>query len=336
MGKTLSSPLPRPQIIPEPSGRVPAAAYDGASMIPAAETFEGAFPFQARFSTAPGFRMHYVDEGSGEPIILLHGEPTWGYIYRKFIPSLAESWRVIVPDHMGFGKSETPQDREYTLETHVSNLAALVDDLGLDGITLAGQDWGGPMLAAYTVRHPERVKRICLMNSLCGYGGMVVSRDASKPPKLHESEWFRWVISSHRDGSYYKTMGNLGANVGKLMGRLGTESSLSELDVQAYAAPFESPAECKGAVEFPLDVALNRIGPYVKAGASGVPALRSKPAMLAEGMRDRAIPPGLAIADFQALFPSSPVVRLERAGHFCQEDAAPELVALIQLFLQMT
>lgn len=305
-------------------------------MIPAEATFEGAFPFQARFCTAPGFRMHYVDEGRGEPIILLHGEPTWGYIYRKFVPPLAQSWRVIVPDHMGFGKSETPQDREYTLETHVSNLAALIDELDLTGITLVGQDWGGPMLAAYTVRHPERVKRLCLMNSLCGYGGMVAPRDAPKPPKLHESEWFQWVISSQRDGSYYETMGKLGANVGKLMGRLGTESSLTELDVRAYAAPFESPTECRGAIEFPLDVALNRIGPYVKAGASGVPALRSKPAMLAEGMRDRAIPPGLAIADFQALFPSAPVVRLDRAGHFCQEDAAPELVALLQLFMQMT
>ena len=305
-------------------------------MIPAEETFEGAFPFQPRFSNEPGFRMHYVDEGSGEPIILLHGEPTWGYIYRRFIPALSESCRVIVPDHMGFGKSETPQDRSYTLETHVGNLAALIDELDLDGITLAGQDWGGPMLAAYTARHPDRVKRICLMNSICGYGAMVAPKGAPRPPKLHESDWFQWVISSERDGSYYETMRNLGDNVGKLIGRLGTESGLSELDLRAYAAPFGSAAECKGAIEFPLDVALNRIGRYVKAGAPGVPALRSKPAMLAEGMRDRAIPPALAIADFQALFPSGPVVRLERAGHFCQEDAAPELVALIQMFMQMT
>ena len=280
--------------------------------------------------------MHYVDEGSGEPIILLHGEPTWGYIYRRFIPALSESWRVIVPDHMGFGKSETPQDRSYTLETHVGNLAALIDELDLDGITLAGQDWGGPMLAAYTARHPDRVKRICLMNSICGYGAMVAPKGAPRPPKLHESDWFRWVVSSERDGSYYETMRNLGDNVGKLIGRLGTESGLSELDLRAYAAPFGSAAECKGAIEFPLDVALNRIGPYVKAGAAGVPAVRAKPAMLAEGMRDRAIPPALAIADFRALFPSGPVVRLERAGHFCQEDAAPELVALIQMFMQMT
>lgn len=305
-------------------------------MIPANETFEGTFPFTPRFSTAAGFRMHYVDEGRGEPIVLLHGEPTWAYLYRKFVPPLARQWRVIVPDHMGFGKSETPQDREYTLETHVNNLAALIDDLSLDAITFVGQDWGGPMLAAYTVRHPERVKRLVLMNGLCGYGGMVASRDAPKPPKLHQSDWFRWVSARLQDGTYYSEMEGLGATAGDLMARLGVASSLSEVARRAYAAPFGTPAECKGAVEFPLDVALNRIGPYVKAGAHGVSALRSKPAMLAEGMGDRAIPPGLAIADFRALFPDGPVVPIEQAGHFCQEDAAPQLTALIQLFMQLT
>ena len=305
-------------------------------MIAAEETFRGSYPFSPHFSSVPGFRMHYVDEGSGEPIVLLHGEPTWSYIYRRFVAPLARDWRVVVPDHMGFGKSETPQDREYTLKTHVANLALLFDELGLEDITLVGQDWGGPILAAYTVRHPGRVKRICLMNSICGYGALVAAPDAPKPPKLHESDWFRWVIGSLRDKSYHETMENLGSGVGELMGRLGTGLSLSDQDVRAYAAPFGSAAECRGAVEFPLDVALNRIGPYVKAGVPGVPALRSKPAMLAEGMQDRAIPPALAIADFQALFPSAPVVRLPHAGHFCQEDAPAELVALIQLFMQLT
>ena len=305
-------------------------------MIPAEERFEGTFPFRPRFSTAPGFRMHYIDEGKGDPIVLLHGEPTWGYIYRKFVPPLAERWRVVVPDHMGFGKSETPQDRRYTLKTHVANLAALVDDLGLEGITFVGQDWGGPILTGYTVRHPERVRRVFLMNSLCGYGAMVAPKGAPKPPRLHESAWFQWVTSSVKDGSYFKTMQGLGDHVGGLMTRLGRESGLGETELRAYAAPFPTPEECKGAVEFPLDVALNRIGPYVMEGAQGVPDLRAKPAMLAEGMRDKAIPPALAIADFSTLFPDGPIVKLENAGHFCQEDAPSELVALIQLFMQLT
>jgi len=114
-------------------------------MIKANETFNGTWPFKPNFTDAPGFRMHYADEGQGDPILCLHGEPTWGYLYRNYIPKLSENYRVIVPDHMGFGKSETPQDRIYTHKTHVENLVALVKELDLNNITLVVQDWGAPI-----------------------------------------------------------------------------------------------------------------------------------------------------------------------------------------------
>jgi len=95
-------------------------------MIPANETFGGTFPFKPNFFEGNGFKMHYVDEGEGDVIICLHGQPTWGYLYRKFIPPLSQTHRVIVPDMMGYGKSETPADGVYTFETHVENLIALV------------------------------------------------------------------------------------------------------------------------------------------------------------------------------------------------------------------
>jgi haloalkane dehalogenase len=106
--------------------------------------------------------------------------------------------------------------------------------------------------------------------------------------------------------------------------------------LRAYAAHFKTPADCKGAIEFPLDIIQDRMVPYVLEGFPGVPELRRKPAMLAEGMADQAIPPELAIADFKMLFPAGPVVRLDGVGHFCQEDAPEALVAMIQLFIQMT
>jgi pimeloyl-ACP methyl ester carboxylesterase len=113
-------------------------------MIPAGCRFGGTFPFTPHFTEVRGFRMHYVDEGEGEPIVCLHGEPTWAYLYRKFVPALSRRHRVVVPDHMGFGKSETPADREYTLGTHVDNLEALILELDLRDLTLVMQDWGVP------------------------------------------------------------------------------------------------------------------------------------------------------------------------------------------------
>ncbi|HEY8287991.1 MAG TPA: alpha/beta fold hydrolase, partial [Acetobacteraceae bacterium] len=89
-------------------------------MIAGDEQFEGTWPFKAQFCRKQGFAQHYIDEGAGRPVLLLHGQPTWGYIWRRFVAPLAETHRVVIPDHMGFGKSETPSDREYTLATHVA------------------------------------------------------------------------------------------------------------------------------------------------------------------------------------------------------------------------
>lgn len=126
--------------------------------------------------------MHYIDEGNGDPIILLHGQPTWGYLYRNFIPPLSKTYRVIVPDHMGFGKSETPQDREYTLQAHVENLEALVNELKLSEITLVMQDWGARVGSCFALRNPDRVKRVCVVN------GVVPTKSMAKLPLMTETK----------------------------------------------------------------------------------------------------------------------------------------------------
>ena len=106
------------------------------------ETFGGTFPFAPHYHTSNGFNIHYVDEGNGEPIVMLHGDPTWGYLYRAFIKPLSQNHRCIVPDHMGMGKSEVPQDRSlYILRQHIENLEALLLQLDLHDITLVLHDW---------------------------------------------------------------------------------------------------------------------------------------------------------------------------------------------------
>ena len=286
--------------------------------------------------------MHYIDEGDGEPIICLHGQPTWSYLYRNFIRPLSETHRVIVPDHKGYGKSETPQDVEYSLRDHVDNLAALIDHLELDDITFVCQDWGGPITAGYTLRNPDRVKRICMMNTMMGYGFAVKDVPPSDPVpvQLYESSWFQWVLKAHKEGFYRNTMSRLGDHVVSNMKKLYFHDSsvITPEWIRAYSSPFSTPEECIAAIEFPLDAALGRIRDYVVEGlkTGNIEKLRSKPAMLAEGMMDQAMPPSLVIDDFKRLFPKGPIVKIDNAGHFCQEDAPETLVALIQMFIQMT
>lgn len=311
-------------------------------MIPADETFDGTWPFAPRFheipatATARAFRMHYIDEGppSASPLVCLHGEPTWGYLYRHMIPALAERWRVLVPDHMGFGKSETPHDRAYTLQAHVEHLAHWIAARDLHTVTFIAQDWGGPIATQYAVRHPDRVARLVYANSMAGYG----AAGRKDLPRLQDSRWFRWVAEGLDTGRLDAVLGHLGSTVLSVMKLMGFENTAAVDDtwIRAYATPFQTPADCVGAIEFPKDAYLGRIRDYVLAGAAGVEALRGTPAMLAEGLRDHAIPPALAIADFEALWPGRPVVRLPAVGHFCQEDAPDTLVALITQFVQST
>ena len=303
-------------------------------MINEHETFNGSWPFKPRFSIASGFKQHYIDEGvsDGQVVLCLHGEPTWGYLYRNFIPELSKYYRVIVPDHMGFGKSETPQDRLYTLETHVENLVNFIEDLDLLDITIVCQDWGGPIAGAFSIRHPDRVKRFVLMNTLLGMGGVNVNTE--------RSEWFNWIAKHQEAGTLNGILGELSSTILSVMKIIGFENS-SRVDkdwLNAYSAPFPDRASCIGAIEFPLDVHLNRFREFIMKGmATGnLEAVKTKPAMLACGLKDRAIHPENAIADFKALFPEGPINTFPEASHFCQEDIPEILVPLIHQFIQMS
>jgi pimeloyl-ACP methyl ester carboxylesterase len=125
------------------------------------------FPFASRFITVNGHRMHYVDEGEGDPVLLLHGNPTWSFLYRKFIPPIkVAGYRVIVPDHIGFGLSERPpREHDFSLENHIANLAEFVRRLALKRLTVVCQDWGGPMGLACAILDPGSFKALVVMNT---------------------------------------------------------------------------------------------------------------------------------------------------------------------------
>ncbi len=300
-------------------------------MIKASETFEGTWPFLPNFFDGNGFLMHYVDEGprQANPIILLHGEPTWGYLYRKFIPELSKSCRVLVPDMMGFGKSETPQDKEYTLKTHVENLSSLIDYLKLTNITFVGQDWGGPITAAYSIRNLNKVKSFVLINTLFGYS------KEERPKNL--SPWFQWINKHYQDKTLEGILGELGSTLLSVMKipNFTNNNIINDTWINAYSSQFPDRASCIGAINFPLDALLNRIVPYIVEGIKqgDLKSLCSKPALLAYGMKDKAIEPDYAIRDFKALFPGSKVVEMPNAGHYSQEDEPELLINLIKEFM---
>lgn len=305
-------------------------------MIPADATFDGTFPFAPHFSTRSGFVMHYVDEGRGDPIVCLHGEPTWGYLYRHFIPPLAQEWRVIVPDHMGFGKSATPPDRSYHVSEHIANLEALlVEELDLHDITLVLHDWGGPIGGGFALRHPERVKRLFLMNTLLPLGKAAEAEHL--PSNTSESDWFRWAHAAHASGALTEILGNAGHTIAHLMLELQGithPAVMTRAWVHAYAAHFQSRADCLGVIRFPQQiVAPDLTAPSAPIDPAALAAIRRKPAMLAYGMQDRALLPEHMIPIFRAGFPDAPIIELANAGHFCQEDAPETLIALLQQFL---
>lgn len=297
-------------------------------MIPAHETFDGTWPFAPHFFDGNGFPMHYVDEGDGDPILMLHGEPTWGYLYRNFVAPLLPHGRIVIPDHMGFGKSATPQDRDYSIRDHVDNLERLIDHLGLTRITLVAQDWGGPIGAMLSLRRPELFARFCYMNT------GVPGRPPEGVPLVADYPWFKWVQTEEA----HTTLSNLGATILSVLKRIGFERAdiVNETWVRAYASPFPTPADCRGALAFPASIGAAAVVELFMENLTNVPAIMAIPAMYIHGEEDRAVPTEMAVGMFKGLWPNGPVTRLPGVGHFLQEDAPEAVTALIGQFIQMT
>ena len=129
------------------------------------------YPFESHYLDLDGVRYHYLDEGREDapPLVMLHGNPTWSFYYRTLIPQLSADYRVIVPDHVGCGLSDKPQDYPYTLDQHIANVTRLIEYLGLEQITLALHDWGGAIGMGYATRHPENVARFVIFNTVAFY-----------------------------------------------------------------------------------------------------------------------------------------------------------------------
>lgn len=303
-------------------------------MIPSAATFDGTFPYAPNFIGAAGFRMHYADEGprDGGTILCLHGEPTWGYLFRHLIPVLSRTNRVIVPDHMGFGKSETPPDRDYWLQDHIDNLERFVLALDLTDITLIMHDFGGPVGMGLAARHPHRIRRIIAANAPtpCGQPDLAdrITANAVTAP------WFRWIARAQADGSLETTLGQLGFNTLSVLKLKGFENNtiISPTWLTAYAAPFATPPDCRGALGWAKGFATGA-HMFEVPDAAAKRAIADKPALAIWGTADRTLQGEHFLPLFHAIFPAAPVRRLPGVGHYCFEDAPEAIAGLISDFL---
>ena len=258
-----------------------------------------------------GLRMHYLDEGSGDPILLLHGEPTWSYLYRKMIPSLSTRFSVIAPDYVGFGRSDKPTDRDwYTYERHVDSIVQLIEALDLTEITVVVQDWGGPIGLRCAIDHEQRFAALVILNTGIMRPG----------PNWPTETFLQWRAYAER---------NPDLDVGFII-QASTVTELDDEVLAGYTAPWPTADSKAGVAAFPLIVPLTEDDPGVREMVRTGDALRewSKPALVAFSDSDPIFPQA-AGERLASRIPGAKFVPVEGASHFLQEDKGEEIAQIV-------
>jgi len=274
------------------------------------------FSYEPRYADFDGLRMHYVDEGGGDPVLCLHGEPTWSYLYRKMIPGLSTAARVVAPDYFGFGRSDKPVDPGwYSFDRHYGSILGLVETLDLARLTVVVQDWGGPIGMRAAVEHPGLVDRLVILNT--GVGG-------GRPPN---EVWLRFREVVRAAGGDFQA--------GRLI-RTACVRGLSDESLAAYDAPFPTPESKAGPLMFPEQVPTEPEHPNTAPLLTIREALKTweKPVLVLFGDSDPIFPPQVADRIAELIPGALPAETIANAGHFVQEDAGEEVAARIVRFLE--
>ena len=285
------------------------------------------YPFAPnRFEVRPGIAMSYLDEGpcGGEVVVMLHGNPSWSYYWRHLVLGLRDRYRCIVPDHVGMGLSDRPDDAHYayTLQSRIDDLDALLKHLGIDGpVTLAVHDWGGAIGFGWALRDPARVKRLVVTNT-----GAFPLPTAKKFPKR---------IAMGRDsriGGWLIRRFNLFA---RGAARFGTERRLPKDVRDAYAGVYDGWDNAISTLRFMQDIPLaegDAAWPLVKAMEAALPGYADRPAFIGWGLKDFVFDKHF-LDGFRAALPNAETHAFEDANHYVLEDKHEVLVPAIRAFL---
>jgi haloalkane dehalogenase len=276
------------------------------------------FPFKSFFLPLQIGEMHYIDEGRGEPIVMIHGNPTWSFLYRHLIKGLSKDYRCIAMDHIGFGLSDKPWNWSYYPEDHAKNLNQFIEKLHLKDITLVVQDWGGPIGLSYAISSPDNVKRLIIMNT--------------------------WMWSVKGDPHYERFSKFMGGPVGRFLIKrfnffvrvfmkkaMGDPAKLSGPVHQHYFKALEKPDERKGCWTFPKRIIDS--SEWLDSLWSQRDRIKDKPALILWGMKDVAFREQ-ELNKWSSLFTNCKVIRYGDTGHFVQEEQGSKLCPVIEDFLK--
>lgn len=281
------------------------------------------YPFTPKtFITASGARMSYLDEGprSDEAVLMLHGNPTWSFYYRKLVQALAPGLRCVAPDHIGMGLSEKPPAYDYSLATRIADIEALVDTLGLKRVHLVVHDWGGAIGFGFAARHPAMIGRLVILNTAAFRSTRIPLRIALckaagvGPLLVRGLNGFAWPAT-------WMAMRRRALNVEEKRG---------------YLLPYDSWANRIAVSEFVRDIPMSaehRSWKTLSAIEEALPQFHDRPALIVWGGRDFCFNDSF-LARWREIFPQATVNRIADAGHYVLDDAREEVVPQIVAFLK--
>lgn len=283
------------------------------------------YPFDSKWFDRGGLAMHYLDEGAGDSVVLVHGNPTWSFYWRRLVQDLSRDHRCVVPDHIGMGLSDKPDDGAYayTLQSRVDDLEALLDSLGMtEDITLVLHDWGGMIGLAFAQRHPERIKRLVLMNT----AGFFLPEGRGLP-------WQLWLI---KNLPFAVPVRGLNAFVvGGLM-MCSTRPGRMTAPIKAgYSAPYDSWAHRIAVHRFVQDIPLQPGHPafeVVQGVQKNLEQWRGTPVQIFWGEKDFVFDRHF-LAEWRRRLPDAEFHTFPDCGHYVLEDAHEEIVPKVRAFL---
>ncbi len=276
------------------------------------------YPFQPHYLQLEAGHMHYVDEGQGQPVLMVHGTPTWSFLYRHLVKGLSPDFRVVAPDNIGFGLSDKPEGWSYRPQDHAKNLSNLIERLELKDINLVVHDFGGPIGLSYAIEHPENVKRLVILNTFLW--SLKGDPAFERPSRLFNNAIGRFA---------YKQL-NFSAVV-MVRAAWGDKKKLTREIHRHYTQALATPAERQGTWVFVQEV-LGSSDWYQSLWLRRQ-NIQDKPALIFWGMKDIAFKEK-ELRRWEELFPHAQVIRFPEAGHFLQEEKWPEMVPIMKDFLK--